>query len=173
KAPLWLCGDSARLLEHLPAGAMYDFVWTSPPYYDLEVYSRSDKDGSAFESYPKFMEWYRGIFAQAVSRLNENRFLGVKIADVRDGRGAYCNFLGDNIACFRDLGLHFYNEAVLYTPLGSLPMRTSRQFRATRKMGRAHQNVLFFWKGDPRAVCEHFPADIEVGEVEDPGDPAA
>jgi 16S rRNA G966 N2-methylase RsmD len=87
-SPEWICGDSAALDSLLPPGEMYDFIWTSPPYYDLEIYSESEKDGSAFETYEKFMEWYRAIFEQAVARLSDNRFLGVKIGEVRDKKPA-------------------------------------------------------------------------------------
>jgi DNA modification methylase len=167
-APEWICGDSEQLDKLLPGGALYDLVWTSPPYYDLEVYSDRGNDGSALPTYDEFMRWYRRIFKQAVARLRPNRFAVVKIGDVRDKRGAYRNFLGDNIACFRDLGLHFYNEAVLVTAVGSLPVRAGRQFSASRKLGRTHQNVLVFYKGDPRHVGKHFPA-IEVPDDLDGG----
>lgn len=161
--PKWICGDSAQIGSLLPEGEKYDLIFTSPPYYDLEIYSKSDKDGSAFETYDKFMAWYADIFAQAVDRLNDNRFVVVKIGDVRDKRGAYYNFLGDNIAVFRKLGLSFYNEAVLAPPIGSMPMKAGRQFTAGRKLVRGHQNVLGFFKGDPSKIKSQFPAEMEFG----------
>lgn len=171
RPPVWIEGDSARINEALPAGQQYDLLFTSPPYYDLEIYSKGDKDGSAFETYERFIGWYRGIFAQAVERLKPNRFAVVKIADVRDERGFYRNFLGDNIACFRDAGMGFYNEAVLVTPIGSLALRAGRQFTSGRKLGRGHQNVLVFFKGDPKRIKAEFPQEIEVGDA-GAGDPA-
>ncbi|CAO3445789.1 hypothetical protein [Azospirillum argentinense] len=169
--PLWIEGDSAKIGEVLPGGRQYDLVFTSPPYYDLEIYSKQDKDGSAFETYDLFIEWYRHIFRQACERLKPNRFAVVKIGDVRDERGNYRNFLGDNIACFRDLGLGFYNEAALVTPVGSLALRAGKQFLSSRKLGRGHQNVLIFFKGDPRKIKKEFPQEIEVGDA-DSDDPA-
>lgn len=162
--PRWLCGDSSKLSESLGT-AKYDLVFTSPPYYDLEIYSKSDKDGSAFETYDMFMEWYRGIFQQAISHLKDDRFLVVKIGDVRDKQGFYYNFLGDNLRCFLDLGLGFYNEAILVTPVGSLPVRTSRQFKSYRKLGRGHQNVLVFFKGNVKNIPKLFPEDIQIGDA--------
>lgn len=169
--PVWIEGDSARIDAVLPAGKLYDLVFTSPPYYDLEIYSKGDKDGSAFETYERFIGWYRDIFRQAVGRLKPNRFAVVKIGDVRDERGFYRNFLGDNIACFLDAGMGFYNEAVLATPIGSLALRAGRQFTASRKLGRGHQNVLMFFKGDPKRIKAEFPQEIEVGDA-GAGDPA-
>jgi len=152
--PTWVNGDAARIAAMLK-NRKYDMVFTSPPYYDLEIYSKSKQDGSTFSSYKQFMAWYKDVFAQAVQRLRDNRFLVVKVGEIRDRRGAYRNFLGDNIACFRDLGLHYYNEAVLITPHGSLPIRVAGQFTATRKLGKTHQNILVFYKGDPKTIKEH------------------
>lgn len=166
--PRWLCGDSHKIDQLLPDGVMYDLVFTSPPYYDLEIYSESEKDGSAFETYEGFMQWYREIFVQSVSRLKENRFLVVKIGDVRDKRGSYYNFLGDNIDCFaRHCGLSYVNECVLLTPVVTLPLRAGRAFRAGRKLGKAHQNVLVFFKGDPRDIGEVFGKNIGFGNPQD------
>ncbi|KAA0576695.1 site-specific DNA-methyltransferase [Azospirillum sp. Sh1] len=163
--PVWIEGDSAQIDNLLPAGRLYDLVFTSPPYYDLEIYSKGDKDGSALETYDRFIGWYRKIFRQACGRLKPNRFAVVKIGDVRDERGFYRNFLGNNIACFLDAGLGFYNEAVLATPIGSLALRAGRQFTASRKLGRGHQNVLVFFGGDPGRIKAEFPQEIEVGDV--------
>ena len=159
--PTWVQGDSAKLKEVIPANPKFDFVWTSPPYYDLEVYSSKEEDGSAFSSYAKFMAWYERIFKQAVFRLADDRFLAVKIGEVRDEKGVYRNFVGDNIACFTRLGLHYWNELILVTAVGSLPIRVGKQFSTSRKAGKSHQQCLVFWKGDPanvkKKVKEWFP----------------
>lgn len=173
-APLWHCGDSAKLDELLRHGEQYDLIWTSPPYFDLEIYSRSKRDGSAFETYEKFIAWYADIMGQAVARLRDNRFVGVKVGEVRDKRlHSYRGFVTDNAAIFRKLGLHYYNEAILVTPLGSVPVRAAGAFTASRKLAKTHQNVLWFYKGDPRKIGDHFPAEIEVGDVALSGEAAA
>lgn len=159
--PVWINGDSAALGQLLPQGALYDLIFTSPPYYDLEVYQGGDQDGSTLPEYADFMRWYEAIFAQAVARLWNNRFLVVKVGEIRDSHGVYRNFIGDNIACFLRLGLTYYNEAVLVVPVGSLPLRIGRQFPASRKLGKGHQNVLVFYKGDPATIPQHFPKEVE------------
>lgn len=164
--PGWIVGDSSNLDSLLPEGEQYDLVFTSPPYYDLEIYSQSEKDGSAFETYPGFMDWLGNIYSQAVGRLKENRFVVVKVGEVRDKKtGVYRNFVGDTIACFTQLGLQYYNEAILVTAIGSLPVRAGRQFANTRKLGKSHQNVLVFYKGNPKAIKQEFPEDIEYAEI--------
>lgn len=165
--PQWVLGDSSKLSDVLDEHApfeQYDFLWTSPPYYDLEIYSESEKDGSAFETYEKFIAWYRDIFAQAVARLRDNRFLAVKVGEIRDEKGFYRNFVGDNITVFRDLGLHYYNEIILVTAVGSLPVRIGNMFPNYRKIGKTHQNILVFYKG---ASAKDIPNELGLLSQDD------
>ena len=151
--PLWFCGDSieiSKLLEN--QRSKYDMIFTSPPYYDLEIYSQSEKDGSAFETYDKFMRWYKDVFSEALSFLSEDRFLVIKVGEIRNKGGVYRNFVGDNIQCFIDLGLNYYNEIILLTSIGSLPVRVGKTFHNWRKIGKAHQNILVFFKGNPKNI---------------------
>jgi len=166
--PQWIFGDAEQLDGLLPAGAQYDLIFTSPPYYDLEIYSQAD--ASALPTYPEFMAFYWRVFAQAVARLRDNRFVVVKVGEIRDKAGAYRNFVGDNMAGFVALGLHYYNEATFITPVGSLPIRVSSQFTHHRKLGKGHQNVLVFFKGELQAIPANFPDTIEAGDVEAQGD---
>lgn len=154
--PEWVCGDSKKAESILPEGFKADMVFTSPPYFDLEVYSDSGADGSAFRYYHRFMEWYQDIFRQCVERLKNNRFLVVKVGEIRDDKGVYRNFVGDNITCFRNLGLHYYNEIILVTAVGSLPVRAGRAFSSGRKVGKTHQNLLCFYKGNPERIKDEF-----------------
>jgi len=158
--PKWIVGDSFELLDILAADEeeafeTYDMVFACPPYYNLEVYSVDQKDGSAFESYEKFLVWYHKIFEMAISRLKENRFVAIVVGEIRDENGIYRNFEADTIKVFRDLGLKFYNRAVLVTAVGSLPVRIASQFPKYRKLGNTHQMLYVFYKGDnPKAIIE-------------------
>lgn len=143
--PVWVCGDSTRELEHAP---MSDFIFSCPPYGDLEVYSDLPEDLSN-KSYREFRNAYREIIVKAVNRLKDHRFACFVVANFRDKRtGFYHDFVGDTVRCFQKAGLHYYNEAIFVTPGGSLPIRAGRQFESGRKLGKTHQNVLVFYKGD-------------------------
>ena len=167
QAPNWVCGDSQQIDNLLPDGALYDCAFTSPPYYDLEVYSDRSGDGSALQTYEDFMAWYADIFTQVVGRLRENAFVVVKVGEIRDrSTGAYRGFVPDNIRLFTGLGLHFYNDAILVTPAGTAPLRV-RSFRAARKMVKVHQNVLVFWKGDLRKVGDTL-GEVPASNLLDP-----
>ena len=56
-----------------------------------------------------------------------------------------------------------YNDAVLITAVGSLPIRVGRAFGGYRKLGKTHQNVLVFYKGQPEFITTEFP-EIEIDE---------
>lgn len=162
RLPRWIVGNS---LSAIPADD-YDFIFTCPPYYDLEVYSDDPEDLSNKEDYGAFLADYRAIISQAVGRLRADRFACVVVGDIRDRKGMYRNFVADTIAAFRDAGMELYNEAILVTAVGSLSIRVGRQFQAGRKLGKTHQNVLVFVKGDPRKATE-WCGPVEIGELVD------
>lgn len=160
--PEWYCGDSSEIDKIIPQKRKFDLLWTDPPYFDLEMYGGADRnDGSMYSTYPEFLRWYRRIIRRSLNRLRNNRFAAIKIGEVRGKNGAYLNFVGDTIQMFIDLGLHYYNEIILETAVGSLPVRMSKQFQVSRKIGKTHQNVLIFWKGDLKAIKGIFK-DIKI-----------
>jgi len=149
--PQWVEGDSAETMMSAPAA---DFVFSCPPYGDLEVYSDDPADLSTME-YHTFIAAYKRIILRACSRLKDNRFAAFVVGDYRDKRGFYRDFVSETIKGFTNAGLHLYNEGILVTSVGSASMRVTKQFTASRKFAKTHQNVLVFIKGDPRkAVAE-------------------
>lgn len=148
--PEWVCGDSLQMVQHAPAA---DFLFSCPPYGDLEVYSDDPQDLSAM-AFGAFMEAYRAIIAASVARLKPNRFACFVVGDFRDEKGIYRNFPGETVRAFLDAGCGLYNEAILATSVGSASMRVSRQFSAGRKLCKTHQNLYVFVKGDWRKASE-------------------
>lgn len=150
EGPVWVCGDSMDEMENAPDA---DLLFSCPPYGDLEVYSNDSRDISNME-YHTFVAAYKRIIMRSCARLKNNRFACFVVGDFRDKKGFYRNFVSDTIGAFLEQGLHLYNEAILLTPTGSLPIRGGRQFRISRKMGKAHQNILIFVKGDPKVATQ-------------------
>ena len=161
--PVWHTGDS-RNIDRICADVDADFVFSCPPYADLEVYSDDPNDLSTLK-YEDFKPAYFEIIAKACSRLKQDRFACFVVGDVRDKRGNYYNFVGDTVEAFRAAGLHYYNEAILVTSVGSLPIRVGRQFASGRKLGKTHQNVLIFVKGDgKKATRACGPVEVHIPE---------
>ena len=151
-APVWICGDSVHIDEHFN-GVEADFIFSCPPYADLEVYSDNPLDISSMD-YPAFREAYFEIIKKTCSLLRDNRFAAFVVGEVRGKDGNYYNFVGDTIKAFMDAGLNYYNEAILVTAVGTLPIRSGRAFSVSRKLGKTHQNILVFVKGCPRKAVE-------------------
>jgi hypothetical protein len=171
--PIWHCTDS-RNIDRVCKGVQADMIFSCPPYADLEVYSDDPNDLSTLP-YDLFLDSYREIITKTCSLLKDNAFACFVVGDVRDKKGNYYNFVGDTIQAFLDAGLSYYNEAILVTPVGTLPLRAGRTFAATRKLGKTHQNVLVFLKGDARkAVANCGDCDFaDIQEEQQPQAPAA
>jgi ParB-like chromosome segregation protein Spo0J/DNA modification methylase len=150
--PVWHTGDS-RNIDRICADVQADMVFSCPPYADLEVYSDDPNDLSTL-SYEDFKPAYFEIIDKACAQLKDNRFACFVVGDVRDKKGNYYNFVGDTVEAFRAAGLHYYNEAIMITPIGTLGMQTSRNFPIARKLGKTHQNVLVFVKGDGKKATQ-------------------
>lgn len=148
----WIIGDS-RNIHNTCKDAQADFVFSCPPYADLEVYSDNPEDLSTLD-YAEFKKAYFEIIAKTCGLLKHNRFACFVVGEVRDKKGNYYNFVGDTIDAFRTAGLDFYNEAILVTAIGSLPLRAGKTFSASRKIGKTHQNILVFVKGDGKKAAE-------------------
>lgn len=160
--PEWVCGDARDVVPNAPDA---DFVFSCPPYGDLEVYSDLPNDISNMD-HSKFLEAYIDIIAKAVARLKENRFACFVVADFRDKKGYYRNFVSDTIAAFELAGARLYNECILKNAVGTGRLRVKKQFNTSRKMVKTHQNVLVFVKGDPRLATEACGA-VDVPSYED------
>lgn len=160
--PEWIIGDS-REIARLVDGISADFLFSCPPYADLEIYSEDEKDLSTLQ-YPAFKVAYKHIIAEAAALLKPDRFACFVVGEVRGKNGNYYGLVPDTVAAFEAAGLHFYNEAILVTQAGSLPIRAAKQFETTRKLGKTHQNVLVFVKGDARKATEAV-GQIEFGEI--------
>lgn len=147
--PEYVEGDSLETLDGAP---LADFLFSCPPYGDLERYSDDPRDLSAQE-WHTFSANYRRIVMHALRRLRPNRFACFVVGDFRDPRGFYRNFVSETIHAFTLQGAKLYNEAILVTAVGSASMRAGKQFAAGRKFVKTHQNVLIFCKGDWRAAA--------------------
>ncbi len=166
-APSWIAGDAINCVP-VVLGPV-DFVFSCPPYADLERYSDDPRDLSTL-AWPDFCSAYRKIIAAAIDKLAPDRFACFVVGEVRDEKGFYRGLVPETIGAFEAAGARLYNEAILITAIGSLAIRVGRQFEVSRKLGKTHQNALVFCKGDPRAAtdaCGEVVAgrDFDIGEA--------
>lgn len=154
---------SENVDTHLPEPECMDFLFSCPPYYDLEVYSDNPQDLSAQETYTQFRTLIECILKKCVLKLRTNSFACLVVSELRDKQGGYYNFVGDIVRTMTEAGLTYYNELVLLNAVGTAQMRANR-YMVNRKMVRVHQNVLVFYKGNTKNISSHFPNLAEYDE---------
>jgi len=143
KQPQYYVGDSNVVIPELTQ--MYDFVFSCPPYADLEVYSDIAQDLSAMQ-YGDFINAYNEIIHKAISKLKKGGYACFVVGDIRDKKGFYRDFISHTKQAFISAGALLYNEAILLQPLGTAMLRAGKIFEAGRKLTKVHENVLIFKK---------------------------
>lgn len=157
--PVWWCDDSRNADKYIMDGTA-DFVFTCPPYHNLEKYSNHPLDLSNM-NYSDFSEAYKEIIDISCRKLKDNRFAVFVVGDIRDSKGAYRDFIGLTKDAFFNNGLCLYNESILLNQYATAAMRAGKQFEARRKTVKVHQNVLVFYKGDLKQIKGIRHQDIE------------
>lgn len=141
--PQWYVGDSNEVLNGF--NKQFDFVFSCPPYADLEVYSSLDGDISNMK-YSDFIEAYDSIISKSCNLLKNGGYACFVVGEVRDKKGNYIGFVPDTIKCFLKCGMKFYNEAILVqSNMAIAGMRANGNMK-TKKLVKVHQNVLIFKK---------------------------
>lgn len=157
--PKWTSGDSCNI-DKIIGEDKFDMVFSCPPYADLEKYSDDPKDLSNMK-YDDFKKCYFEIIGKCCKVLKDNRFAVFVVGEVRDKKGNYFNFVGDTVNAFQECGLNFYNEIILLRAPNSAAMKAGRHFNSGRKVAKIHQNVLVFYKGDPKNIKKIYnPIDL-------------
>jgi hypothetical protein len=150
----WYVGNSVLIDDIVPSNFWTDMIFSCPPYHDLEVYSDDPCDLSNME-WSRFKGNYKEIIKKCVERLQPNRFACFVVSEIRNKKGNFKGFVPFTIECFREAGMDFYNEIILMNNIGSLALRVGGQF-VYRKVGRTHQNILVFFKGDQDSIPHDF-----------------
>ena len=153
----WIVGDSEYALDQIEDGT-YQMLFTCPPYYNLEQYTRDVRDLSRQASYEAFLIKYTSILEKTVAKLDMNAgaFAVIVVSEIRNFKagGEFYGLVPDTINICRNAGLKYYNEIILEDPIGSLPLRGPQYFEQSRKIGRTHQNILVFYAGDLSKIRE-------------------
>ena len=147
--PLWVVGESKALAPQAPRA---DFIFSCPPYWNLERYSDAKADLSTM-SWEEFVAAHGAIIGAYARVLRPDRFAVWVVGDVRDKQTGAVHRLADiTVSAFEANGFILYNNVVFCTPLGSNGFRAARVFPAARKLLPVHQNVLVFYRGNTKAI---------------------
>jgi len=167
--PNWIVGDSDKEIFFLDSD--YDFVFTCPPYYDLEVYSDNVSDLSTLNE-RKFDQKYEKIIYKSITKLKQNRFFGIVVSEVRNPSttgsysiGNYRKLVSKTIEMCEKHGLHFYNDMVLFNSQHQASRVGKTYFDRNRKIPSVHQNILIFVKGNPDIATEEIKGGEPICQV--------
>ena len=149
----WLCEDTGTY----ETCQKFDMVFTCPPYYNLEKYSQDPNDLSNATTYCDFLKKYLHILGICYNILNDDCFCVYVVSDVRDKNTTeYYGLVADTVKAGQQVGFKFYNEIILYNDTGNLAIVSGDYLNRARKVGRQHQNILVFYKGNPKNIKEKF-----------------
>jgi len=150
----YICDSGENMNKHIEDNSM-DFVFSCPPYADLEKYSNL-KDDLSNISHDDFFKMLKKILQNTYKKLKDNRFAVIIIGEVRNKKGEYIQLVPKVIRYMTKAGYLYYNEIILVNSVGTLPLRVGKSMNSGRKIGKRHQNVLVFYKGCPKEIKNNF-----------------
>lgn len=157
KSAKWIKEDSSTYLPK----EKHDLAFACPPYYRIEKYV--DYDGNTVEgdidslgSYDKFRETLFNGYKKTIETLKDNSFFVVIVGDSRGKDGAYLGAEADHEIFFKEQGLHIYNK-VVYLESEFTRFAQAKRTLHFRKIPKAEQKVLVFYKGDMSKIKELYP----------------
>jgi len=137
-----VCGDSQSFLFNDNG---FNFSYTCPPYYDVEIYSRLENDLSNAGTYKEFLDMLSKCMFGVFRALKEDSLSVWVIGNFRDKRGRLIHFNGDIVRIAQDIGFTLHDELIFWGASGSAAQR-SCNFVANRKSVRVHEYILVFKK---------------------------
>lgn len=164
--PVWKQGDSSEIDTIISKDFRADLIFSCPPYFNLEKYTKDEKDLSNMD-WDLFLSSYKKIIKFSVSLLNDNRFIVWVVGDVRDSDGFLLPFIPETIKAFETSGARFYNHAITADIIGSGAMVMKQRFFKSRKLVTKHQHCLIFVKGNPFEAAKYL--NDEKNNPEDRG----
>lgn len=123
----------------------FDFSYTCPPYYDLEVYSPLDGDMSNVATYEEFLEMLKDSMSVTYKGLKPGAMFVMVVGNFRDKKGNLRHFNGDAIRLGKEVGFVLHDELVFWGASDVAYQRLG-QFVANRKSVRVHEYVIIFKK---------------------------
>lgn len=123
----------------------YDFSYTCPPYFDLEVYSTIQGDMSNVGDYNKFLEMLKESMAVTYSGLKPGSLFIMVVGNFRDKKGNLRHFNGDVAKLGIEVGFVLHDELVFWGA-SDIAYQRLGQFVANRRSVRVHEYVIIFKK---------------------------
>ena len=124
----------------------FDFSYTCPPYYNLEIYSNMNGDMSNANSYDEFLEMLKQSMQITYKGLKKNSLSIWVIGNFRNIKGNLVSFNCDLIKLAKEVKFKLHDEIIFWGASKCAAQRCGN-FKANRKSVRVHEYILIFKKG--------------------------
>ena len=123
----------------------YDFAFTCPPYYDLEVYSDLDNDLSNAKTYNEYLKMLEMVIKNIYTCLKPNAFAVFVLGNFRNRKGELEHLNGDLINISKKIGFKLWDE-LIWQGASSVALTRCGKFEKNRKSVRMHEYIVVLKK---------------------------
>lgn len=123
----------------------YNFSYTCPPYFNLEIYSELENDTSNADSYENFLKMTKYALATQFYGLKKGSLAVWTVGNFRDKKGNLTHFSGDVVRIGKEVGFQLHDELIFWGASGAAVLRCGN-FQANRRSVRVHENIIIFKK---------------------------
>lgn len=134
-------GDS---MDYIP-NDKYDFIFTCPPYYDLEVYSNEENDLSNAKTYEDYLVMLGKVLFNCFNCLKENSFAIFVVGNFRNKKGELEHLNGDLIRLAKNNGFKLWDE-LIWEGASNVALTRCGKFEKNRKSVRMHEYIIILKK---------------------------
>lgn len=137
-----ILGDA---VEYKLQDETYNFSFTCPPYFDLELYSEIENDLSNSKSYANFLELLKKVLTNNFNSLKKGSFSVWVVGNFRNSKGELEHLNGDLIKTAKDVGFKLWDE-IIWQGASNVAMTRCGKFEKNRKCVRMHEYVIILKK---------------------------
>jgi len=123
----------------------FDFIYTCPPYYNLEIYSNIKGDLSNCKSYTEFLDNLYLVIQKTYKFLKKDRLAVWVVGNFRNLDGNLVYFNGDLVKLGIKAGFKLHDEIIIHSASDVAKLRVG-SFETNRKIVRVHEYLIIFKK---------------------------
>ena len=123
----------------------FDFAFTCPPYYDLEVYSELENDLSNAKTYDDYLIMLKSVIQNIYNCLKDDCFSVFVVGNFRNKKGELVHLNGDLIRIAKEVGFKLWDE-LIWEGASNVALTRCGKFEKNRKSVRMHEYVIVLKK---------------------------
>lgn len=123
----------------------YDFCYTCPPYYDLELYSEIPNDLSNAKTYEEYLVLLKLVLENTFYSLKDNSFAIFVVGNFRNKKGELEHLNGDLVKIAKEVGFVLWDE-LIWQGASNVVLTRCGKFAKNRKSVRMHEYIIVLKK---------------------------